>query len=252
MEVAGHTYELLALLAVGESSKVYSAQRRGAMPLLATLKISTHAAAAMQYEKEAQALRSLQALQSQGAAYFSQRIPQVLGCGMVQNGADGQAALVLRHTHGFWGSLEAVHLRQPQGIEARHAVWMLRRMLEVLGFIHAQAWCHSSVRPDHALVHPGDHGVLLINWADAHAGASVTEMAKDLQSAARVIRVLLCGDPAMNPLPHSVAGPIAELVDRASQDLTFCQQHGAAGIDTLLKAAALKAYGPPQFVHFQP
>jgi serine/threonine protein kinase len=251
----GQNYRLQEVLGTGELSKVYAALRTGPQPLLATVKLSSAPQAAARYAREALALRQLQALQSVGAAYFGQRIPQVLSLGAVETGRDGgQAgayALVLRHPTGYWGSLAAVCSRYPQGLDARHSVWMWRRMLEVLGFVHAQGWCHGDVRPEHALVHSRDHGVRLIGWADAHAGASGHDCAQDVQHSARTIRVLLTGALAASGVPRSVPGPLADLLAHASDDTAFCQQHGALGIDTLLKAAALKAFGAPQFVPFE-
>jgi serine/threonine protein kinase len=251
---AGQDYRLQGALGVGEISKVYAALRTGPQPLLATIKLSSAPQAAARYAREALALRQLQSLQSVGAAYFGQRIPQVLAQGAVENGQDGgQAAtqaLVLRHPTGYWGSLAAVCSHYPQGLDARHSVWMWRRMLEVLGFVHAQGWCHGDVRPEHALVHPRDHGVRLIGWADAHAAASAKDCAQDVQYSARTIRVLLTGALAATGVPRSVPAPLADLLAQAGDDAAFCQQHGALGMDTLLKAAALKAFGAPQFVPF--
>ena len=47
-------------------------------------------------------------------------------------GDGARQALVLRHPTGFWGSLQDVQQANPQGIDPRHAVWIWRRMLEVL------------------------------------------------------------------------------------------------------------------------
>jgi len=118
-------------------------------------------------------LRELQAIHSDGAgAYFSQHLPEVVAEGEVEGGSHGQRALVLRHPNGYWGSLAALSVCFAQGIDPRHAVWIWRRMLGVLSYIHAVGWAHGDVRPEHALVHPQDHGVRLIGWASALRGAT--------------------------------------------------------------------------------
>ncbi len=250
VQCGGHRYRLLQPVGAGEISKVYVAMRVGALPLLATLKLSDAPGAAARYAREAQVLRELQSSQGADAAYFTQRLPQVLAQGVVDAGQDNNArhALVLRYPNGYWGSLAAVQGRHAQGLDARHVVWIWRRMLEVLGFIHRQDWCHGDVRPEHALVHPQDHGVLLIGWSSAHAKAGAKDKAGDLLSCARVMRVLLAGAIDGDGIPQGVPSGLAELVLRAGEDHAFCQLHGAAGLDALLKAAATAAYGAPRFV----
>ncbi|MEQ1772997.1 MAG: serine/threonine-protein kinase [Burkholderiales bacterium] len=243
---------MLQLLGEGEVSQVYAARRIGALPLLATLKVSGAPAAAVRYAREAQVLRELQSLPGADAAYFTQRLPQVLAHGAVgadhSAGDNTQHALVLRYANGYWGSLAALNSYAAQGLDARHAVWIWRRMLDVLDFIHRQNWCHGDVRPEHALVHPQDHGVLLIGWASAHAGASAKDKARDIMHSARTIKVLLIGTTEDASVPHSVPTGLAQLIAHASEDIEFCRLQGAAGLDKLLKAAAAVAFGAPQFV----
>ena len=154
---------------------------------------------------------------------------------------------MLRHANGYWGSLAVLNSRYPQGLDPRHAVWIWRRLLEVLGFIHRSHWCHGDVRPEHALVHPQDHGIRLIGWRAACAGASAQAQALDLMHSARVVQVLL-GGSAPERMPQQVPAGLAELITRASEETAFCRQHGAVGLDALLKTMAAAAFGKPTFV----
>jgi serine/threonine protein kinase len=156
--------------------------------------------------------------------------------------------LVLRHPTGYWGSLAALNEHFSQGIDPRHAVWIWRRMLEVLAFVHARGWSHGDVRPEHALVHPVDHGVRLISWGAAQRGANARDQATDLLRSARIVFVLLNGSNQSNSVPSQVPAQLAELVTRASQEVDFCQAQGAEGLDASLRAAATAAFGPPAFV----
>ena len=171
IQCAGARYQLLDLLGTGELSQVYLAKRIAAMPFLATIKLSSSSAAATRYAREAEVLRELHTL--------SPLLPQVVAEGPL-DGDPSRQALVLPHPNGFWGSLEDLNARFPHGIDPRHAVWIWRRMLDNLGFVHAQGWSHGDVRPEHALVHPEDHRILLISWGSAQKGASETDRAKDL------------------------------------------------------------------------
>lgn len=243
----GGRYRLLGTLGIGEISKVYLAQRIGSAPLLATIKLSSAPAAAARYAREAEVLRELQVLGGGAAgAYFSRLLPQVVAQGAVEGNSD-KLGLVLRHPSGFWGSLASLNERFETGLDPRHSIWIWRRMLEVLNFIHSHGWSHGDVRPEHALLHPQDHGVRLIDWASAkRSGAS--DKAADLLRSARVVQVLLLGANDSTTLPSGVPPGLAELVARASMDADFCRSQGAEGLDALLRAEANAAFGPPTFV----
>jgi serine/threonine protein kinase len=248
VQCGGDCYRLMHRVGSGEISQVYTARRAGTLPFLATIKISSAPSAAERYSREARALRELQASDGGSVgAYFSQRLPEVVTQGPVE-GAIGQQALVLRHPTGFWGSLESLNERYPQGIDPRHAVWIWRRILDVLSFVHRQGWSHGDVRPEHALVHPRDHGIRLIGWESAQAGATRKNQGADLSRSARVIVVLLCGANGTGVVPDLVPTGLAQLVARAGQDEAFCCDQGAQGLDALLKSEAKAAFGPPSFV----
>ena len=243
----GERYALLQTLGGSDRSQVYLAQRIGSLPLLATIKLSSAPTAGRDYAREAQVLRELQATASRAAAYFSQRLPEVVAQGCVDETV-GRQALVLRHPNGFWGSLAALNETFPRGIDPRHAVWIWRRMLEVLDFVHGRGWAHGDVRPEHALVHPQDHGVRLIGWTLAKPGASAHEQAIDLQRSARVVMVLLNGASDLRGVPDHVPAELGHLLVRAGEDEDFCRAQGARGLDASLRSAAQAAYGPPAFV----
>jgi serine/threonine protein kinase len=235
IQCAGEQYLLLSLLGVGEISKVYLAQRIAAMPYLATIKISSAPGAASRYAREAEVLQELHAISS--------LLPEVFAHGPV-DGDSSRHTLVLAHPNGYWGSLADLNEHFPNGIDPRHAVWIWRRMLDILRFVHAQGWSHRDVRPEHALVHPEDHAVRLISWGSAQKNTD--NAAADLLRCARTVLVLLSG--SAGSLPSAVPPALAKLLTRASQDEAFCRTQGAQGLDDMLRAAALEAFGPPSFV----
>ncbi|MEO5714021.1 MAG: lipopolysaccharide kinase InaA family protein [Luteolibacter sp.] len=248
IECAGQGYQLMQSLGNGEISQVYLARRMGALPFLATIKLSSAPSAAARFAREAQVLRELHAsLDGAAGAGFAQFLPEVVAQGVVE-GDGGRHALVLRHPNGYWGSLAALGQRFTQGIDPRHAVWIWRRMLAVLGFVHSHGWSHGDVRPEHALVHPRDHGVRLISWASARKDAGAKAQAADLMRSARVILVLLNGAGETDGINGHVPAELAQVVTLASQDVEFCLSQGAGGLDALLRVAASAAFGPPSFV----
>ena len=247
VECGGSRYQLIQSLGAGAISQVHLAQRFGSLPLLVTVKFSSAPTAASHYAREAEVSQELQLLDRDGAgAYFSRLLPEVIAQGAVK-GNHGKHAIVLRYPSGFWGSLAALNGHFASGLDSRHVVWIWRRMLEVLAFVHSHGWSHGDVRPEHALVHPEDHGVRLIGWASARNGAGQKDKASDLCRSARVVQVLLCG-ASDGSLPGSVPAGLAQLVTKAATDEGFCRSQGAAGLDALLQAEAKAAFGPPKFV----
>ncbi len=244
----GGAFQLIQRLGAGDVSEVYLARRVGPLPLLATVKLSSRSEAASLYAREAEVSRDLQRLDADGAgAYFSKLLPEVMAQGAVE-GSPGRQCLVLRHPSGFWGSLAALNERAASGLDPRHGVWIWRRMLEVLNFVHRQGWCHGDIRPEHALVHPADHGVRLIGWSDARKGAGEAGRGADLCRSARVVQVLLCGAGGWGALPAQVPAGLARLITQAATDEDFCRTQCAEGLDALLRAEAKAAFGPPAFV----
>ncbi len=242
----GATYRLLAPLGHGEHSEVWLAERLGSARLRAVLKLAP-ADATGRLAHEAAILRELQALEGPGSAYFSLRLPQALAHGLTARGT----ALAMRAWPGFWGSLTDVLTLRPHGLaDARHAVWLWRRVLELLEYLHGQGWCHGDLRPEHWLIHPADHGVHLVGWGRA---ARHADPAIDLQQSAWAVRIALAGTGGERPaLPGRSPPALAGLLQRASEDRAWCAQQGAAGLALALGTAALTDFGPPRFVPFDP
>lgn len=83
-----------------------------------------------------------------------------------ESGAAGGAERrvnVLRRLDGFH-TLDAVRAAYPGGVDPRDAAWMWRRLLVALGWAHRAGVVHGAVVPDHVLIHPARHGLVLVDW----------------------------------------------------------------------------------------
>lgn len=249
----GQHFLLRKRLGVGERSEVYLAERMGPLPERLTLKLALPKTSADTLAAEAEILNTLQRSRAHGAAYYSQRLPQVIGFGRTE-GASGheREALLLRHPPGYWGSLAHALRYRRSGIDPRHGVWIWRRVLDILSFVHASGWTHGDLIPDHWLVHPRDHGIHLVGWAHAQPNASSHAIARDLMQAAWSVRALLCGGEDLPGISNSIPTPLADLLQQSSEDADWCARVGAMGVDQALEAAARDAFGPPTFIPFHP
>jgi len=247
LRLRGRTYRVLGALGDSDGCELLAAVSCGPLPERVTIKLARGARHAL--AAEADALQRLQQLDLPSSAYFSQRLPQLVAFGATDG--DARDALVLRQPVGYWGTLADVQAHHPNGLrDVRHAVWLWRRVLEVLGYLHGAGWTHGDLRPSHWLVHPGDHGVLLVGWGLARRGAAA---ARDLMQSAWTLRALLHGhSDGPPPLGPRVPAPIADLLRVASEDAAWCTRHGAVQIERQLTAAARQAFGRPQFIPFNP
>ena len=50
------------------------------------------------------------------------------------------------------------------GVDARDAAWMWRRLLVAIGAAHRAGVIHAAVLPEHVLIHPAEHGLVLVDW----------------------------------------------------------------------------------------
>lgn len=249
----GQRYKTIAHLGAGGSATLSLADRSGAMPRRVVLKIAHAATPAGQLAREKAILDQLQADDVPGAAYYTQRLPQAVATGS-SAGADGtpREVLVLRHPTGFWGSLADVRLAYGRAIDPRHVVWMWRRVLEVLAYVHANGWSHGRLAPEHLLVHPADHGVLIIGWSGAIRRHDRAAQARDLVQLAWAMRAMLSDAPGEPVFSSATPAPLARVLERASHDAAWCASLGAEGMRQAAGAAAKDAFGPARFIHFSP
>jgi len=61
-------------------------------------------------------------------------------------------------------SLADVRAAFPAGVDPRDAAWMWRRLLVAIGAAHRAGLVHGAVLPEHVMIHPAEHGVVLVDW----------------------------------------------------------------------------------------
>lgn len=64
-------------------------------------------------------------------------------------------------------SLDEVRSAYPNGVDPKDAAWMWRRILVVLGYIHGAGVIHGAIFPEHVLIQPEQHGLVLIDFCYA-------------------------------------------------------------------------------------
>ncbi|TDD66075.1 molecular chaperone DnaJ [Actinomadura darangshiensis] len=218
-------------------------------------------------EREAVALRQLP---KDGDGKFLPYVPRLVESFRHRDAATGaqRQVNVVAGLDGFH-SLTAVKHAFPDGVDPRDAAWMWRRLLVGLGFAHRAGVLHGAVLPDHVLIHPEEHGLVLVDWCysvpgcyanvdssgrvpamvDRYAGWYPSEVpgrrpatpATDLYMATRCITDLM-GDKAPKAMRSFARGCMLPAQDRRPADAWRL----LAELDELLE----RLYGPRRFRPF--
>jgi hypothetical protein len=176
-------------IASGEISEVFLAERASWPSERAVLKVLRASEHAAQFENEWNVLSALGE-----HADLAGRVPQPIARGVMADGAHaGARGLLLRHTPGFRRTFEDVRRAYPSGVDARASVWMWRRILETLHFVHRAGFTHGAITPARLLVEDGEHGVLVVGFGRAVRGG---DPSGDVRASARAIEPVVKDAPA--------------------------------------------------------
>ena len=150
-----HLHDGGPVFASGDVANLYQT-RRG------LLKLARDPADNDLIEREAAALSRIRlGIEPRFGAYF----PRLLDTQRVKDprtGAERRGNL-LGALDGFV-SLARVRAAFPDGVDSRDAAWMWRRLLVAIGAAHRAGVVHGAVLPEHVLIDPAEHGVVLIDW----------------------------------------------------------------------------------------
>ncbi|MEU5881561.1 lipopolysaccharide kinase InaA family protein [Spirillospora sp. NPDC047279] len=155
-----HSYRLDHLTADGDLANLYHATYDGNRE--AVIKLPRDPRDSDLLEREAVALRQLP---EDGDERYRAYVPKLVESFRHRDDATGvrRQANVIEALGGF-RSLAEVRAAYPGGVDPRDAAWMWRRLLVALGFAHRAGVLHGAVLPEHVLVHPEKHGLVLVDW----------------------------------------------------------------------------------------
>lgn len=166
--IAGVRYALQGRLATGHSTEAWLGQRAARLGERVVIKVLRHAEDEPLLANEQHVLRVLSRSSERGSEFFSTLLPQRVAYGRCEpsDGAPTLAA-VLREPIGFSHTLSGLRRALPDGIDARHSIWIWRRALELLSWVHSSGTVHGAVLPEHLLINTQDHGARLVGWSCA-------------------------------------------------------------------------------------
>jgi len=244
--LGGHDWVLGARLGEGAHSEVFRAHRDARLTQQVVIKIAREAPEAeAALKRELRVVERLRSSAAPGADHFVERLPRPVARGALRGGPKAFAA-AYRWRPGFAHTLAEVRRQRPKGVEPRVGVWVLKRLLEQLAWVHSAGFVHGAVAPEHALVHPRDHGVVLVGWSSARwrfgRGGDAPSHRVDLAAAARVAVQVLGGDGTR--LPRAVPAALSRWL-LARTDAASIEQD-AWTLRAELVDRSRSALGPPR------
>ncbi|WP_026411810.1 molecular chaperone DnaJ [Actinomadura oligospora] len=159
IEVGTHRFRLGETIASGDLAELYLADDRGRGVVL---KMPRDPSDNDLMSREEEALRTLR---RDGERKFRAYVPELVTAFRHRDPDTGETRRVnvLAPLDGFVSFAE-VRAAHPDGLDPRDAAWMWRRLLVALGFAHRAGVVHGAVLPEHVLIHPGKHGLVLVDW----------------------------------------------------------------------------------------
>jgi hypothetical protein len=256
INLGGRAWVIEGRLAEGDSSVVYRGRWASRLGEAVVVKVVQALADADLLAAEWSTLTALQASRVEGASHFRGRLPVPVARGIVDTDRP-RAAMAYGWKSGFVHTLTEVGQVHPTGVPGPVQVWLLKRLLELLGFVHRSGFVHGAVTPDHVLVHPRDHGATLVGWT-----AAVPVRAAPLPLPARPRRWLplydgvregtptldiamacRCAREAAGPRPADRDAPVAAVIAAGARG----EHADAWALAEQLSAASREAYGPPAY-----
>jgi hypothetical protein len=241
-------------LAVGESCTVYRGRWVVRLGEQVVIKVLTAMSDADLLRREWSALKALQRSEVAGASHYVTRLPVPVAHGLVDSDR-ARPASVFGWKSGFVHTLEEVGQAHPDGVSGPVLVWLLKRLLELLGFVHRSGFVHGAVHPDHVLVHPRDHGAVLVGWtlATPWSAGQVQELpASSRKWAALYDEHGRQATPALDiamacQIVRTVSSSASSPVERVLQRGLRGQVQDAWALRDELVAASQEAYGPAAY-----
>lgn len=133
-------------------------------------------------------------------------------------------SILMREVKGI--TMPELMVQYPQGVPAEHVMWMLERLLSVVGYLHSNCVVHGNIKPENIIINKDNHNVSLLgfsfcipeaNTPDAHyqivndyyTAPEVSKTARvlpssDIYSIGKIAIGLLGGDVDSGGMPISV------------------------------------------------
>ena len=255
---------LLGHLATGHSTDVWLAERATRLSERLVVKFLRNSADEGLLRAEQQTLQTLEQSHAKGTDFFATLLPQRVAFGQGVGPSGVALAVLVREPIGFAHTLVDVRRAYPNTLDPRHIVWLWRRVLELLSWVHSSGKIHGALLPQHVLVNARDHAARLVGWScAANPGGRLTvadssqlalypetvlnggalSVRTDLTMLARCM-LLISGSHAQQAAAH-IPASLARLLER---EASGTGADDAWRLSEEVSLAARESFGAPKFV----
>ena len=133
-------------------------------------------------------------------------------------------AILMREIKGV--TMPELREQYKRGVPAEHVMWMLERLLSIVGYLHSNCVVHGNIKPENIIINKENHNVTLLGFSfcipeantsqaqykivnDDYTAPEVNKTARvlpssDVYSIGKIAIELLGGDVSSNGMPISV------------------------------------------------
>jgi hypothetical protein len=226
VQVADQAYQVHGRLAQGSRCDVFLARREAPLTEMVILKVARQEGESLQREWE------VLAHLHESTDYLARLLPQPVSCGWARcAGRPRHPAAVYRWRSGFNHTFAEARAHYRAGVDPAATVWMWNRLLEQLADLHKLGYAHRGLSPNHLLLHPRDHGLIVCGWSRCRPDSA----SQDLVASARCVASLW---------GSGVPRALTDLVRRVPS------YGDALQLKRELQRVAREVFGPPRFRPF--
>lgn len=141
-------------------------------------------------------------------------------------------AILMREVKGI--TMPELLKQYPKGVPAEHVMWMLERLLSVVGYLHSNCVVHGNIKPENIIINKDNHNVSLLGFSFAISNANTKEAqykivneyytapevkktatvlpSSDIYSIGKIAIKLLGGDIKSNGMPVSIDAKVRAFI----------------------------------------
>lgn len=157
----------------------------------------------------------------------------------------------------------------PNGVPPEHAMWILERLLGVLGYLHSNYVVHGNIKPEHIIINLQTHNATLLGFSmsileankddskymiknDKYSSPEINSNSKvlpnaDIYSVGKIVIHLLGGDIKSNGMPLHISKNIRDFIRILVDPNPITRNNDAWGLwDDLIKLRNAE-YGTERF-----
>lgn len=148
--------------------------------------------------------------------------------------ANDTCAIIMNEVRGI--SMIDLMKQYPKGVPAKHVMWMLERLLSVIGYLHSKCIVHGNIKPENIIINKANHNVTVLGFSFCIPNSNIKgaeykisndyytapEVCKemivlpssDIYSIGKIAQELLGGDVKTSMLPDNIDMRVQEFIEK--------------------------------------